>query len=455
MHTGIRNLRLTAIASVLLLAPLASQAGVLRDLYQLAQDNDQTLLSARYQRDAAKEAKPQAWGALLPQLSAQAGIKQNRFKVLQVNNPSNTTYKELEETYNSQSYVVQLSQTLFDWTAFKKVAAADATVAQAEAAYRSAEQKLVLRLVGAYLDVLSAQDALRADLDAQSAFKQQYETQEAKYKSGLAAVTDARNAQASYDSSTATVITDTLALNKAKRALSVIIGRPMDRVAPLREEIALAPPNPASVDSWVAAAQDTNLDLMAARYAAEAAGQSVSAAFGAHLPTISAAGVLDREDSASTFGYDAQTAYVGVNLSWPLFRGGQVSSGVRQAEASQKKAQADYQQQLQITNQSVRDHYEGVVSGISAVKASANAVTSQQASVVATEVGFKVGARTIIDALNTRQALVGAQKALAQARYSYLINLLQLKGDVGQLSAADIDDLDALLGGGEAGGARR
>lgn len=445
MFKGIRAFQLSAIASALLLAPALSQAGTLSDFFLLAQQNDQTLQSARYQRDAAKEAKPLAWAALKPQVTAQASIRQNRFKVLQVNNPANTNYKELEETYNSQSYALQVTQTLFDWTAFKKLAAADASVAQAEAGYRSAEQKLVLRLIGAYLDVLSAQDTLRADLDAQSAFKQQFEAQNAKFKAGLGAVTDAKNAQASYDSSTATVINDTLALNKAKRALAVIVGQPVDKVMPLREEITLVSPNPASVDSWVAAAKENNLDLISVRHAAEAAKQAASAAYGGHLPTVSASGVINREDSSSTFGYDSMTDYVGLSLTWPIYRGGQVSSAVRQAEANQKKAQTDYQQQLLLANQNVRDHYDSVISGIAAVKASANAVSSQQASVVATEVGFKVGARTIIDALNTRQALTNAQKTLAQSRYNYLLSLLQLKGDVGQLNAADIEDLDRLL----------
>lgn len=447
-HARAGNARIAALFALLLVAPTL-HAGPFSDDYRLALENDQAFAAARHQRDAAREAKPQAWAALLPQLAAQAKARRNAFEVLQVNNPANTTFRELSETYNTQSYTLQLTQTLFDWKAFKTLAAADSAVAQAEAAYRLGEQDLIVRFVQAYFAVLAAQDTLRADLDAQEAFRQQALQQEAKYRSGLGTVADARNAQASYDTITATVIADRLALSNAHRALAVITGHSPSGVPALREQLALVPPHPESVESWVAAAIEGSPDVMSARHAAQVARHQTAAARGARLPTLSAVGALNRDDSTSTFGHDARTDYVGVNLNWALFTGGQISSGVRQARAGYSEAQARYELQLRTTEQSVRDHYESVISGIAAVQAAANAVSSQQASVVATEVSFKVGARTVIDALNTRQALANAQKALAQARYDYLSSMILLKAAVGQLAEADVHDLDRLMAAGE------
>lgn len=437
--------RFAALALTASLFPISAQAAALADLYALAVDHDLGLRAAEAQQSAALESRPQALSALLPQLSVQGSTQYNRFRVISVTDPNNTSYSKKRETYQSNSYTVQLTQTLFNWSAFKALAAADSAAAQAQSAYRAAEQELILRVAGAYFNVLTAEATLRADLDAQAAYKQSYEQQEAKYKGGLASVTDARNAQASYDASTTVVILDTTALSNAKRALAVIVGRPVDRVDPLREEISLVPPNPTSVDAWAQTAAADNLTVMAARHAVEAARQEVAAAGGRRLPTLAAVGSTGRDYSDSAFGYDSQSDFVGLQLNWDLFTGGQISSAVRQAEANYKRATAQYELQVRSTDQSVRDSFDGVINGIAAVKSASRAVASAQSSVVATEVGFKVGTRTIIDTLNTRQALANAQKAVAQARYSYLYSLLKLKGEVGQLAPNDIAELDSLM----------
>ena len=65
---------------------------------------------------------------------------------------------------------------------------------------------LIFRVSQAYFNVLNAADTLRSDLDAQSAFKEQFDQAQRKFEVGLAAITDVRNAQASYDTASATVM---------------------------------------------------------------------------------------------------------------------------------------------------------------------------------------------------------------------------------------------------------
>lgn len=448
MSSWIRNSGFCAAVCALTVVPSLAQAGALLDYYQLAVKNDQTLLAARFTRDGAEEARPTARSALLPQLTAKATIQRNHFEVLSVNDPLNTNYKELTEAYNSKTYSLQLTQTIFDWAAFKSLSVADSSVAQAEADYESARINLVTRYVTAYFAVLTAQDTLRADLEGQSAFKQQLQQQSSMFKSGLGSVTDVKNAQAAYDGSVATVVADKLNLSSAKRALSVIVGQPVETVDALRDEIPLVAPNPPQIDNWVTSAKANNIDVISAGFAVEAAKRKVSAYGGQRLPTLSLVGSLSRDDSDSTFGYNSQTNYIGLNLNWALYSGGKVSSSIRQAEAAQNQAAANYVLKVQTADQNVRNHYDGVVGGIESIKASNNAVNSQQASVVATTVGYKVGSRTVIDMLNSQQQLITAEKNLTQARYNYLLSLLNLKADVGQLVLADLEDLDQLTVGG-------
>ena len=347
--------------------------------------------------------------------------------------------------FSTRSYSLNLSQTLFSWSAFQTVAQSNRQVAEAEATFRSAEQTLITRTASAYFNVLSAQDTLRADLDAQTSFKQQLDQTQKKFSVGLAAITDVRNAQASYDTSSATVIADRTAMDNARRALGLIVGRPVDSIALLQDQIPLVAPNPVSVDEWSKAAAEDNPDLMSANYAAQVAEKQIEISRGQYLPTLSAVGSSGRQTSHSEFGDDTITDSVGLSLNWNIFQGGLVTSQVRQARASYEQAQAQHELERRTVDQNVHNDYEGVVSGIASVNANKQAVVSNQTSLDATLVGLKVGIRTEIDVLNARQALAAAQKSYYQSRYTYLNSLLALKLDAGRLSEKDLADIDGLL----------
>jgi outer membrane protein len=436
--------------------PAMAGANGLLDAYHLAQQQDQTFQAALHQRDASIEARPQAWSALLPQLTGQASWERQREHALVESSSSfsgsssggvsgsGASAASQTAWFSTKGYSLNLSQTIFDWSQFQTVAQADKTVAEAAATFRSAEQQLITRTAAAYFAVLSAQDTLRADLDAQASFQQQLEQAQKKFDVGLAAITDVRNAQASYDTATALVIADRTAMDNAKRALSTIVGQPVDAIADLQNDIPLVAPNPAAAADWSKAAATDNPDLMSAYYASEAAHKQIAIYQGQYLPTLSAVGSLNRSDS-SKFGSDTLTDAVGLQLSWNIFQGGLTTSQVRQAKASYQQSMAQYELQRRTVDQSTRNDYEGVVSGIAGVKANKQAVVSNQTSLEATQVGLRVGTRTEIDVLNARQLLAAAQKSYYQSRYTYLNSMLALKQDAGRLTENDLAEIDRLV----------
>lgn len=448
-------MRRLVIGALSFSVPAMAEANGLLDAYHQAQAQDQTFQAALHQRDASIEVRPQAWSALLPQLTGTAEWQRQREHLLVGSNLSDASIsggsgsvgsanQSATSWFTTKSYSLSLSQTIFNWSEFQTVAQADKQVAEAEATFRSAEQQLITRTASAYFAVLSAQDTLRADLDAQTSFQQQLEQAQKKFDVGLAAITDVRNAQASYDTATATVIADRTAMDNAKRALSTITGQPVDAIANLELDIPLVSPNPASVQDWSKASATDNPDLMTAYYAAEVARKQISIYRGQYLPTVTAGGQLNRSDS-SKFGSDTLTDAVGLTLNWNIFQGGLTTSQVRQARATYEQTLAQYELERRTVDQNTRNDYEGVVSGIAGVKANKQAVISNQTSLDATLVGLKVGTRTEIDVLNARQLLAAAQKSYYQSRYTYLNSLLALKQDAGRLGENDLAEIDKLV----------
>ena len=60
----------------------------------------------------------------------------------------------------------------------------------------------------------------------------------------------------------------------------------------------------------------------------------------------------------------------------------------------------------------------------------------------ATEAGFEVGARNIVDVLNSTRNLFNAKRNLSSTRYDYVQAILALKRAAGTISEKDLEDIN-------------
>jgi outer membrane protein len=63
----------------------------------------------------------------------------------------------------------------------------------------------------------------------------------------------------------------------------------------------------------------------------------------------------------------------------------------------------------------------------------------------ATEAGFEVGTRTIVDVLNSQFSVYAAITNYYRSRYAYIGNVLRLKQAAGTLQVQDLEDIDKWL----------
>ena len=86
-----------------------------------------------------------------------------------------------------------------------------------------------------------------------------------------------------------------------------------------------------------------------------------------------------------------------------------------------------------------------MLSEISRVQALRQAVASSRTALEATQAGFDVGTRTIVDVLNSQFALYAAITNYYQSRYDYIGNALLLKQAAGSLRIQDLEEIDRWL----------
>ncbi|HTD11080.1 MAG TPA: TolC family protein, partial [Steroidobacteraceae bacterium] len=323
----------------------AAQPKDLVGVFEDALHNDPVIRQADANRLAAREARPQAWSAVLPQLNATAGLTRDhnagfQDQINEVVNPANpggppqlvVLPESVVSATSTRQWALNLRQNIFSWPNWMALKEAGREVAQAEATYQAAQQQLILRVAQAYFNVLAAEDTLEANQTSLEAISRQHDQADKRFEVGLIAITDVQEAKAARDTAAAAVIAAKRALALSEDQLQEITGQKYDRLAKPGTDMPLTNPAPADESRWVQVSLDQNLSLISSRLAAEIARDNVRIAIGGHLPSLDlvAGRSYQRQNADDVFaGFPFSNVdskfndrQIGLQLSVPLFSGG-------------------------------------------------------------------------------------------------------------------------------------
>jgi outer membrane protein len=400
---------------------------------------------------------PQARGFLLPQASASGAWTDSDVSGSQIE--ADTTGNFAAINFGSRSeetrWNVGVRQTIFRWDQFIGMKQANKLAARADVVYEAAQQDLMIRVVQRYFEVLAAEDRLASIRADREAIARQLEQAKQRFDVGLIAITDVQESQAAYDQSVAAEIAAQRELATAEELLREITGERVPDLAAPVEEFPLPIPNPTSEEAWVGMAMEQNLQLLASRFDERIARDEISFRRSGHYPTVDlVAGRNHIEDDSERSVLDGpflpadseiEGDSIGIEVTVPLFSGGRVSSRVREAVYLHRAAREQLQRVARETERATRDAYLGVLSEISRVRALEQAVQSSRTALEATQAGFEVGTRTIVDVLNSQRALYQAITNYYQSRYVYIGNVLRLQQAAGTLQIQDLERIDRWL----------
>ena len=424
-------------AALLLAGCQVAMGEDLLQLYQRAQQNDPQIRAARATRLAAGQAKPIARAGLLPNLSAGGNVDYNNRDVKGGSDSS----------YTSRDAALSVTQPLYRRDRLIRLDQADDQIAQAEANLQLAEQALRLRVAQAYFGVLAAQDNLTFSEAEKEAIARQLDQAKRRFEVGLIAITGVHEAQARYDASRANVITVRNQLDNAFEVLREIVGGEVDNLLKLEDPIPLTMPVPADLGHWTQVALDNNPAVVAARYQLAVAREEIEVQRSGHYPSLDLVGSygLSRNSFTGAGSSDVDSASIGVQLAVPLYAGGGVSAATTQARFNSEAARENLEQQQRSASRQVRDSYRGMEASISRVEALKAGTVSAASALEATQAGFDVGTRTLVDVLNAQSELFRSERDYAQSRYDYVLNLLLLKQAAGTVSGEDLAKVNAWL----------
>ncbi|MGN6518840.1 MAG: TolC family outer membrane protein [Dokdonella sp.] len=445
----------------------AAHADDLLQVYQEARASDPTLAGAEATKLATDEYVDQARALLLPQIGVNLDFTRSRGGengTTLVPNPANPNDPNdlvpvdgVTTTSYTRSTSATLTQSILDiskWTALK---ASHYTADAGAATYDAAQQQLLINVARAYFDVLSAVDTLKFSDANEKALARQLEQAQQRFEVGLAAITDVNDAKAQHDQAVASVISNQNAVDTAREAVRQLTNKEPGEFKRLREALPLDHPTPDDPSAWVEVALKNNPALKSSALQVDAANANINTARAGHLPTITGSLSYGRSPSWSDSHYGGLGSVhdfagdprwgntVQLQLNVPIFSGGATQSRVRQAIYNRDFAQDQYEFNRRQVEAATRNDYRSVIAGASEVEATKAAVVSAQSSVEATQAGYEVGTRTIVDVLISQQTLLQAQSAYSTARHNFVINGLLLKQAAGVIEVKDLEAINALL----------
>ena len=239
-----KNLVIALSSLALFLSSVGLQADSLRDIYELALENDAQLKSEEAVYLAKRETENLSLSALLPQVGAaysyqNASGDDDGFgfggaggvdEVIVY--PDQSSSRDID----SEGYVISLEQALFDLTAWFSFQSGKQVTKEAEATFAANQQNLIVRVVEAYLLVLRAQDNLAASQAQERAFERQLEQTQQRFEVGLIAITDVYEARAARDLAEVERIVDENDVSVALERLSVLTGQRQSNLNVLVED---------------------------------------------------------------------------------------------------------------------------------------------------------------------------------------------------------------------------
>jgi outer membrane protein len=446
------------LCSVLLMAQ-STAADSLKDIYELALQGDPTLRAARANFQVGRESQSISRAYLLPVISATGSYQQTEgdsesARIYFGGEPAQSTqFSDSTET----SYGVSLRQPLFDMPAWYQFQRGKSLSKSAAAQFAADQQTLILRVSNAYLGALRAYDNNETRKAEQRAIQRQLDQTRERFEVGLLPITDVHEAQAVFDDALVNSLEARGAVNIAFDALEAITGTNHNVLSGLKDEFMATNPEPLSSADWVSFSLAGNYQLKTAKLGKDASYNQAKAATAELLPKITFnASYSNRDSDGTTTAYlpsgdsvadtfaNSDGHSFSVNLSMPIWSSG-INAGRRQYKQQSIASSENFEVAKRNTVQTARTRHQLVVTNAARVKARKQAITSAESALGATQAGYEVGTRNIVDVLAAQRSVFQAKRNYANARYDYIFAMMGLKEVAGQLSPDDIYQLNAWL----------
>lgn len=306
--------------------------------------------------------------------------------------------------------------------------------------YDETVQNYIYGVIGSYYALLNADADVKSAEMLHNVAKTARDTAQKKFKAGAVARADVLRADT-------TLASRDLELERAKNNREIAKGTLLNKLSfPANQEIKIAdlpselgtPGEIKSLDELFAQAQKTRPDLLRATANKDAAWHRRNSTFLSNLPTISASGSLQWNDTPSeTFnaGNDKISGSIGIRASMPLFAGFANMYNLRNAQVNYERAIESERATNDNATLDVFSAYHNYKTAQTVLKQTETLLKSATESERVTAGMYRVGRATMLDWQTAQSELMTAEKQNNAARYDLFTKRAAVALSVGEIKA--------------------
>jgi outer membrane protein len=301
--------------------------------------------------------------------------------------------------------------------------AAEETVLAARQGLVSVEQQVLLDAVTAYLGVWRDLQVVNVREANVRVVTQQLRAARDRFEVGEDTRTDVAQAEARLAEARSALAASQGQLEISRELFALAVGRYPGSISGL----GAVPGLPRSEAEAEALARQNTPSIRRLQHEVRAADLAVEGARAAYRPTISLDGRVSNTFEAPNRFAEGEGASIGITLSQPIYRGGQLASLERQALAQAGAVRASLNQQVLINVQVMGNAWAQLRIANAQIQAADQGIAAAELAFEGVREEASLGARTTLDVLDaeqdvldTRISRIQAQANLYQAAYAIL-----------------------------------
>lgn len=338
------------------------------------------------------------------------------------------------------SYSAKISQPLFNGLqTINSVKSADSMVLSEQNNLYNVEQTVFIDASTAYLDVVQNKAIVDLQKNNEKLLKKRLDETVQRFNVGEVTRTDVSQARARYARAKADRISSEGTLEASKAVYAKIIGvAPVDVKAPEGEIDKFLPKTPEEALEY---AKAHNYSIRQAKNYFDSKDYDVKTNTGALLPQVSLDGVASRTrnytDNISGVKEQDDLEW-SVNMSIPLYEGGETRAKIRQSKYQKWQAQEQVLEAQRLVTSNVTSAWEYMVANKAMITSIKEQVRANEIALDGVQKEEALGNRTILDVLDAYQELLNSNVEEVKARRNYYVSAMTLLQAMGRLTARDL-----------------
>ena len=395
---------------------------------------------ARADFAAYKELESQSYATLLPSID----ISVSRSTVSQER--TDGTGLDLDQNYVTESDNISLRQPVYRPKLLRDYEKVKKEILAEKFALSNKEDKLKMKVAETYFNLLRAYEEQLLIEKKINLLSEQKNAASKSIEAGTGTITELAEINAANDKALADQIRANQDVRIQLNELNFFTGDNIKKIKTLNgDQHNFKGFEEQTISSWEDKAISNNFELRSKREKIAAARIALSSEKLMRYPTVDLNAQLARGTSESTFFVDSETktSSLGLTFSMPLYRGGSISSRIRQSASLLDAEVEGLRFQEEDLKKKVQKAYYSMQESIKLSDALKSAIKSAMIELESNQKSANAGIRNQLDVLISQQKALGVERELVDTKLNAIYFWLSLNSLASSLDKSTLESLNS------------